>query len=152
MTRALGFRAEPSRIHWAVVEGSRQAPILLAHDRAAAPVDFDEAPALSWYRTRVKQIIEMYKPAAVTIWTAESIARGGNTVGARRRLRIEGVLLETADSCGLSATIGALAAISSKLGTPAKKYINADDFRGLDLSTLPAQRREAILVAVAGLP
>jgi len=46
MVRAIGFRAEPKRIHWAVVEGARRSPLLIAHDDAAAPVNLDEAPAL----------------------------------------------------------------------------------------------------------
>lgn len=152
MERSLGFRAEAKQIHWAVVEGTRHAPILIARDAAAAPVNLDEAPALSWYSTRVKHIVETYKPAVAAIRTAESIAQGSNKEGARRRLRIEGVLLQTIDSSGLKVTLGALAAISSKLGAQAKKYVQADEFRGLDLSKIPPPSREAILVAVATLP
>jgi hypothetical protein len=150
--RILGFRAEARQIHWAVVEGTRNAPILVAHDDAAAPVNLDEAPALSWYSGRVKHIVETYKPVAAAIRTAESVARGGNKEGARRRLRIEGVLLQTMDSCGLRAIIGALAMISGKLGSRAKKYIDSGELRGLDLSKIPPPRREAVVVAVASLP
>jgi len=152
MERALGFRAEPSQIHWAVVEGTQRAPILVAHDNAAAPVNLREAPALSWYRTRVKHIIGTYKPGAATIRCAESVARGSNKEGPRRRLRLEGVLLQTIDSCGLEVTIGALAMISGKLGSQAKKYIESGELRGLDLSEVPLPSKEAILVAVAALP
>jgi hypothetical protein len=150
--RALGFRAEAKKIHWAIVEGTRRVPILIAHDSAAAPVNLDEGPALSWYGSRVKHIVETYKPAVATIRTAESVARGSNKDGARRRLRIEGVLLQTIDSCGLKVTIGALAMISGKLGSQAKKYVDSDELRGLDLSKIPLPSKEAILVAVAALP
>jgi hypothetical protein len=150
--RALGFRAEARQIHWAVVEGTRQMPILVARDNAAAPVNLHEAAALSWYATRVKHIFETYKPAVATIRTAESVAQGSKKEGARRRLRIEGVLLQTMDTCGLTVTIGPLAMISSRLGTQAKKYVQSDEFRGLDLSKIPAPSREAVLVAVAALP
>lgn len=152
MERVLGFRAEPRQIHWAVVEGTRRVPILVAHSNAAAPVNLDEAPALSWYSTRVKHIVETYKPAVAAIRTAESVARGSNKDGPRRRLRIEGVLLQTIDSCGLKVTIGALAMISGRLGSQAKKYIDSGELRGLDLSKLPLPSKEAILVAVAALP
>jgi len=152
MSRALGFRAEPKQIHWAIVEGTRRAPILVAHDSAAAPVNLDEAPALSWYANRVKLIVEKYRPAVCMIRSAESVARGGNKDGPRRRLRIEGILLQIIDSCGLTVSIGALAAISGKLGSHAKTYIDSGELRGLDLSKIPVPSKEAILVAVAALP
>jgi hypothetical protein len=152
MNRALGFRAEPKQIHWAIVEGTRSDPILVAYDRASAPVNLDEAPALSWYTSRVKLIVEKYKPAVAMIRTAESVARGSHMDGPRRRLRIEGILLQTIDSCGLKVSIGALAMISGKLGSRAKKYIDSGELRGLDLSKIPLPSKEAILVAVAALP
>jgi hypothetical protein len=152
MERALGFRAEADRINWAVVEGTRNAPILVARDTAAAPVNLEEGPALSWYSCRVKLLVEAYKPAVATIRTAESVARGGNKDGARRRSRIEGVLLQTIDECGLNVTIGALAMISGRLGSRAKPYIDSGNFRGLDLSQVRTPSREAVCVAVAALP
>jgi hypothetical protein len=150
--RALGFRTEAKKIHWAVVEGSQDAPILVAHDKAAAPVSLEEAPALSWYRNRVEHIIHTYTPSVAAIRSAEPVARGSNKEGARRRLRIEGVLLQTIDSNGLKVTMGALAMISGKLGSRAKKYIDSGDLRGLDLSQIPDLSKEAVLVAVAALP
>jgi hypothetical protein len=153
MGRALGFRAESQQIHWAVVEGTQHDPILVAHDKAAAPVDLDEASALSWYSSRVRYVIETYHPARAAIRSAEPFARSGNKEGSRRRLRIEGVLLQTMNSCGLKATTGALATISSKLGTKkAKRYVESGEFRGLDLSQIAPLAREAVLVAVAALP
>ncbi|MGD1211288.1 MAG: hypothetical protein ABR973_08040 [Candidatus Acidiferrales bacterium] len=151
MERVLGFRAEAKEVHWAVVEGTRNAPILVARDAAAAPVTLDDAPALSWYSNRAKFIVETYKPVGAAIRTAESIARTNNS-GARRRLRIEGVLLQTIDSLGLKVILGALAMISGKLGSQAKQYITSGEFRGLDLSKIPPPAREAVLVAVALLP
>jgi hypothetical protein len=152
MERALGFRAETHKIYWAVVEGTRAAPILVAHDDAAAPVNLAEAPALSWYSGRVKHIVETYKPNAAMVRSAEPTARASRKEGPRVRLRIEGVLLQTLDSCGLNATIGALATISGKLGSQAKEYIESGELRGIDLSGLTSYSREAILVAVAALP
>jgi hypothetical protein len=150
--RALGFRAEARQVYWAVVEGTRRAPILVDHGKFAAPVDLDEAPSLSWYSSRVRHIVETHRPGVVAVRFPESIALGSNKESARRRLRIEGVLLQTGDSCGLQVMTGALAAISGKLGSQAKKYVDADEFRGIDLSAIPAPAREAILVAVAALP
>jgi hypothetical protein len=115
-------------------------------------VNLEEAAALSWYTNRIKLIIGRYKPAVAMIRTAESVARGGNKEGSRRRLRLEGVLLQTVDSCGVKIGIGALATISGRLGSQAKKYIESGEFRGLDLSKIPRPSKEAVLVAVAALP
>jgi hypothetical protein len=151
MARALGLRAEPSRIHWAIVEGTRDEPVYIGHDAFAAPVNLEEAPALSWYVTRVKHLLDSFTPDVAAIRTAEPIARGnGNST--RRRIRIEGVLLQTVDSCGIKVSLGALAMISGRLGTPAKKYVDAGEFRGLNISKFPTYSKEAILVAVAALP
>ncbi len=150
--RALGFRAEAKQVHWAVVEGTRLTPIHIDHGIAAAPINLDEAPALSWYSSRCRHIVQTYSPNAAMIRSAEAVARGAGKEGARRRLRIEGVLLQTIDACGLRVSIGALATISGKLGSQAKKYIESGELRGLDLSQLPSLAREAILVAVAALP
>lgn len=152
MTRALGFRADAKQIHWAIVEGTKHAPIRVASEKATAPVGLEEAAALTWYCTRVRHIIQTHTPHSAMIRSVEPTARGSNTEGARRRLRIEGVLLQTVDSCGIPVTIGALATISGKLGSQAKKYVESGSLRGLDLSTIPALSREAILVAVAALP
>lgn len=152
MERALGFRAETRKVYWAVVEGTRNAPILVAHDNAAAPVNLGEASALSWYSGRVRHIVETYKPSVAMIRSAEPTARGSRKEGPRLRLRIEGVLLQTIDSCGLKVAIGALATISGKLGTQAKGYIESGELRGMDLSRLPSYAKEAVLVAVAALP
>jgi hypothetical protein len=151
--QALGFRAEAQQVYWAVVEGTRDEPILVAHDKVAAPVGLNEAPALSWYTDRVRLLVNTYKPDAAGVRFAEPNARGSNKEGARRRSRIEGVLLQAIDSSGLGVTTGALAKISARLGTKkAKNYVDTGKLRGLDLSKLPTPAREAILVAVAALP
>ena len=99
MGRALGFRAEARQVYWAVVDGTRRSPILVGHDKFAAPVGLEEAPALSWYNDRAKLILETYKPSTVGVRFPEPVARGSNKEGAKRRLRIEGVLLRLIDSC-----------------------------------------------------
>ena len=80
------------------------------------------------------------------------MARGGGKEGPKKRLRIEGMLLLTMDACGLKVTIGPLAMISGKLGSRAKKYLEAGEVRGIDLSKLSTEDREAVLVALSALP
>ena len=148
----MGFRVEPKLIHWAVVEGTQEVPIVVAHDKIIAPATADEAAALGTFRERARHLFTTYGPNAVAIRSAEPMARGANRDGPRRRSRIEGVLMEASHSCGLPVTIGPLATISSRLDTKrAKEYLARGEFRGLDLKTIPGSGREAVLVAVAQL-
>src|SRR6266853_3731708 len=134
MAPCLGIRVEPSCIHWAVVEGRRDLPILIATDDATAPVQWDEAKALSWYRERILHIIGQYHPATVAVRYQEPKGRAAGNSG-RKRARIEGVVLEAANSRALPVVTGALVTISAKLKTKsAKKYLDHDDLRGLDWS------------------
>lgn len=149
----LGVRAEPRSLHWAVVEGMQNAPILTASDKAEAPGAYDEPAALSWFRARLLHLIDTYHPVAVGVRYPEPSGRGGNRDSARQRSRVEGVILEAANARGLPVLTGALTTIAAKLGTKkAKKYVDDAELRGLDLSSLPLPRREAVLVAVALLP
>ena len=152
--RILGIRAGPKAFHWAVVEGTQEAPSLLAQGKAEAPASYEEPAAIAALRDRVLHLIDTYHPTAVGVRFAESFGGGaGNTDSARRRCRVEGVVLEASHSRGLGVLTGALSRIGAKLGTRTpKKYIEGGDLRGLDLSALPSPRREAVLVAVAQLP
>jgi hypothetical protein len=153
MSLVLGFRAEGTQVYCVVVAGTRRAPTLVAHEKLTAPVDVDEAHALAWYRNEVRRLVDTYAPAAAVVRFPEFSARGGNKEGARRRLRIEGVLLEASCAYGLPARGAVLANIGAKLGSKqAKKYLGSGDLRGLDLSPLPEYAREAALAAVTALP
>jgi hypothetical protein len=126
--------------------------MLVAHDTAAAPVDLEEAPALSWLRDRARLVIEANKPDGAVLRAPEPVA-AGNTDSARRRLRVEGVLLEISHAYGMKVATRALAAISAKLGTKsAKSDLDLDEFRGINISKLSKPLREAVLFAVACLP
>lgn len=152
MIRSVGFRAEAQRIYWAVLQGTQHNPVLIDHNKASAPIAMDEPPALSWYSQRVRLIVDQHKPSIAAIRLAEPTAMGSGKEGAKRRSRLEGVLIQTLDDCGLDVTMGALATISSQMGSRAKKYTDADELRGLDISGFPVPAKEAILVAVARLP
>ena len=151
LARVLGIRVEPSSINWAIVEGTRELPILVAADDANAPAQWDEANALSWYRERVLHIIEQYNPAIVAVRYQEPKGRAAGNAG-RKRARIEGIVLEASNSRAIPVKTGALVTISANLKTKsAKIYLSRDDLRGLDWSKQNPLRREAILVAVSVL-
>lgn len=154
MARVIGFRAEAKQVHWAVVEGTSDAPILVAHQKEAAPTSEREEPrSLAWYRARIRDVLELYKPETAAVRFPESTAKGANKDGAKRRLRIEGILLEASQSWGCNASGTLLQAISSRLEVKsAKPLLENDDFRGVDWSAVSKEAREAILAAVAALP
>ncbi len=148
----LGFRAEPTCIHWALVSGSIDAPVLDTHDEAAAPVNQTEAQQLTWYRDRVLLLIETHRPGKVAVRFAEAFRPKGAKGDSGTRSRIEGVILEAANSVKLPVITGALKTISSRLGSQsAKKYLESDDLRGLDWSSVSKNSKEAILIAAAAL-
>jgi hypothetical protein len=153
---AIGFRAEKDTIHWAVVEGTKQQPIIVADDKFSAPLTYSDAESMAFFRDRLITVIEQYKPTTGFIRYAETFLPrkpAPNALGSMfARARIEGVILEAAHSVGVKIVGASLAGITSELGSKrAKAYLEAGELRGADLTGRPAERREAILVAVSAL-
>lgn len=152
LARAVGFRVEPNSVHWAVTEGTSEAPVLLADDRFAAPATFSEAQALSWYRERVLLLLKQYEPAGAGIKYTEQAARARAGDSSRTRSRIEGVILEALHSAGLTPLTGTLVKVSARLESDsAKKYLENNDLRGIRLDRKTPARKDAILMSVAAL-
>ena len=56
---AIGFRAEPSAINWAIVEVILTLqPVLVAAGQLSAPATYDEAAALQWFRDTVLSLLQ----------------------------------------------------------------------------------------------
>jgi len=148
------LRAEKDCIQWALVEGSGAEPVLLNDGKFAAPITYDEPKALAWYRERIKTMVDEFKPKTVAVRYPETYLRFKPKAPSSfyARIRIEGVIVEAAQSSGVRVETGAWATLSSRLGSKsAKAYLESGELRGLDLSTKPDNRREAIIAAVAGL-
>ena len=150
--KTIGFRAEPEQINWAAVEGTVESPILIAADSFSAPTHYSEAEALSCYRQKIVDLLEKYSPlTAVGVRYPEPFGSKAND-SSRRRNRIEGVILEAANSLTIRVITGALVTISKRLGSKAAKhYLDGDDLRGLDWSKFNKNLREAILTAASAL-
>jgi hypothetical protein len=156
VSRALGLRVEPAAVHFAIVEGTADAPVLVADDRYAAPKGFQEAEALSWYRSRTRVLLNEHRPDRAAMKYMESVAGRGrpprSTDSTRRRHRIEGVLLQLLEEEGVPVRTGPFATVAAGLGSKsAKAYVEAEDLRGLDWSGKRPLAKEAILTAVAAL-
>ncbi|MCA9626553.1 MAG: hypothetical protein KC766_02750 [Myxococcales bacterium] len=143
---------EPKRLHWAVVEGAAEAPILVGHDKANPPVHESEPESLTFYRERLSFLIEKYEVAVVGIRYQETHGRHGKLDGICRRSRIEGVLVEGANAVRIPVVPGMMVQLSAALGVKtAKADLERGELRGLDLSSLTPERREAVLAAVAAM-
>ncbi|MEH1916884.1 hypothetical protein [Nostoc sp.] len=155
MIKAIGFRVEPQTVNYAVVEGTKQEPILITHDKMSPPNSYDkESDKLVWYRERLFTIIEEYQPQSGAIRLPEPSSFGKSKIDSLlKRARIEGVILEGLGKKGIECIVGALTTISSEINSKsAKQYLSNDDFRSLDWSNIKnINQREAILVAVTQL-
>jgi hypothetical protein len=150
--KAIGLRAEPDAFNWAVVEGTLEAPVLLAVERVAAPSGYSDPEMLNYFRERLLHIIQTHAPKIVGLRTPETISRGSGE-SARKRLRLEGVLLGVSGECTLPATIGALSTVNRLLGSKsAKLLLQSENYRGLDWSKHTPAKREAILISASLLP
>ena len=118
---AIGFRAEPSSLNWAIVEGTQHAPRLRAADILKAPVSFSEAASLAWFRTQVINLYEKFSPTGVAVRYPETIMGRSNQLSGNKRCRVEGVVLEVAQSRGVEVATGALNTVSKNLGTKGAK-------------------------------
>lgn len=152
----MGFRVEPKAVHFAVVGGSVEEPVLVDSGRYAAPKTYDEAEALSWYRSRTKVLIEEHQPERAAIKYMESVAGRGraprSTDSTRKRHRIEGVVLQLLDQENIAVRAGPFATVSAGLGSKsAKSYVNSNELRGLDLTGRTKLAKEAIVAATAAL-
>lgn len=155
MVKAIGFRVEPQTVNYAVVEGTKQEPVLIAHDKMSPPNSYDkESDKLAWYRKCLLTIIEQYQPQYAAIRLPEPISfKAANKDSLLQRARIEGVILEGLGTERIECIVGPLATISSEINSKsAKKYLSNDDFRNLDWSNIKNKnQREAILVAITQL-
>lgn len=151
----IGFRAEKDKVHFAIVKGTRQSPILVDANKFSAPAAYSLGEALAWYRDRVHALVTQHHPVRGTVRLSETfLARKPTPTSLDSmfaRARIEGVLLEALASKQVSVSCGKLQQIASGLGTKtAKHYLDEDEVRGLDWSSIKnANTREAILAAVS---
>jgi len=149
-----GVRAEPAAIHWAIVQGTLNRPILHAHGSEVAPNAYTEGESLVWIRKRLVYIIDTFKPMKVAVRYPERNAQGANKDSAKARCRVEGVVLEAAGSGNLPTVTGAMGTFGkySESESP-KEDLKSEDLRGLDWSKYrDSKLREAIFVAASLLP
>ncbi|MFH1923031.1 MAG: hypothetical protein ABIP48_24470 [Planctomycetota bacterium] len=150
--KAVGFRAEKDSITWAVVDDSTDPHVVEAFDRIRAPDTYNEAERLALFRERLKALIQQQSPSVAAIRYPETVTRRSATSSDHMRLRIEGVILEAAQSEGINVMTGALRTIGARLGTKtAKTYLDRDDLRGMKYPRKSKIVKDAVIVAEAAL-
>jgi Holliday junction resolvasome RuvABC endonuclease subunit len=150
--KAIGFRAEPSGVHWAVVEGSSSSPTLVDHGFIAAPASFNsESERLSHIREWVVSTVSDHAPdkTGVRVPEGNSQAKGAST---NARLRIEGVIMEACASNKVSVRSSTINTMGSLMGTSnTQGYLRADEVRGLKFPKKKKELREAIMTAISAM-
>jgi hypothetical protein len=143
---ALGLRCHNDAIAYVVLDGSRATPRVIDHGRTRMPRS-DRGEQLIWLRQEVHEMLDRFAPTHVAFKAAENVARPDSA-----RAEAEGVLQEAVHARGLTALRRIKSQMRADLGfeRPAR-YIN-EALVGTGLEGLPANRHEAALVALAGLP
>ena len=132
---ALGIRAEPTALHWAVVEGAPDQPILRACETVQCPRAFQEPAILAWLRKQIMALMDEHSIHVVGLRMSEPIARGAGRDSVKRRTRMEAIVMEATESAGRGLVSGALATIGRYLGSAhPKSYLAQHTVRGLDWS------------------
>lgn len=144
---ALGFRCQADAITYVVLSGTRDVPAVVDHGVTRMPRG-DRGVQLVWLRQEIHEMLDRFAPDTVSFKAAENIARHRDP----ERAEAEGVLQEAVRARGLTAVKRIKSQIRSDLGfaRPAR-YID-EALHDAGLATLPRNRHEAALVALAALP
>jgi hypothetical protein len=139
----IGFRCHKDALACVVLDGSVDEPQLLEQHFIRMP-KAERAEQLVWLRQEIQEIIQRTTPSAVAFKSAEAIARRKDL----GRAETEGVLQEAVRASGLLPHRRVWSQIKADLHFPkAARYLPS--LLTGPLGTLPANRREAALAALA---
>lgn len=148
--RAMGIRASPRRVHYAIVEGADNYEILTVASVVVPPA-LALPEQLHFVRTTLLDLMAEYGVRRAGIRLTEPNARSTAVV----RLSLEGVIQELLSSSNVEFYFaGAIATISAHLGekdrSTVKRYFEGQVFMGLDAwGDYSREQRESIVTAVA---
>jgi len=154
---ALGFRVETKVIRIAVVRRRGQE---LAYEVMPLnlPLALEDPQQLTYVRSNLLDVMREAGARFAGIRTGEHVSRGGLKASGRRRIMIEGVLMELiASGSAESYVIGAKATLASRLNVThdeiGKLIEGTSSWLGSDgWVDLKSNEREAVLIAAASLP
>lgn len=151
----LGLRATVKEVFWAALSGTPETPILEDSNRIKLPKDTNLPEQLHGIHSQLRAVIEAFKPeiAAIRLQETFIVRRPGQKAFASMldRARIEGVLMQTLYDRGVEVWTGGLQAMKSEMGAShsLKEYLSSPDLRGIDLSSMKSELKEAVVAALA---
>lgn len=126
--RSIGIRVSTSEIYYSIFEVTADGIKLISHEKINEPAAYTFPQVLTYYRKHLESIVKEYKVSKCGIKIAEPMAgRMGQaaTEGSKKRLQIEGVMIETANSIGMELIYGPFATFAPLLRI--KKLIDFTD-------------------------
>ncbi len=149
--RCLGIRSIANGAHWAVLDGTRQAPVLVARGVVEPPKGTHEPAALAHLREELRRLIQLYGVEYVVVRAVEQRANAREKL--YPRIRAEAVALEAGQSSGLHTSHLDETRIASLLGLarPVPGTRRPRELGSLDLSRLTENEVNAILASAARL-
>ncbi len=100
--KVMGFRAEKDAVHWAVLTGTVQAPVVLAHAKFEPVPAPSESIWLAELRNGLLNLLEIHAPQRIGLHLITAHAERPSTAKAfgnlLRRARAEGIVMEIAQT------------------------------------------------------
>ncbi len=146
--RILAVRCSNTDFAYAVIEGSKQSPIVIDSNLTGFPKGYDEPALFHWFHQEIMGLIGKHHPAGVAVKAAESMVKRSGSL--ETRIRVEGIALMSAAEAGCDTARRKIkSTIAKDLGMKGKgKYLETklDTSPIADFDSYNAKKQEAILV------
>lgn len=147
----IGFRCEPNKVHWVVLDGTVAAPQVVARGSMQMPTTPERHSKLRWLFHETVDIVGRYAPSRVAYKKAET--SGSST--SPERIQAEGVVMAAVAEAGITDMRGLVKrSIASRVGHtgPARYVTRRPTEVGLQGIGSSDAEKEAALAAWAELP
>lgn len=153
MMRIIGFRCSNNDYTFAVLEGTKISPVIVAINTISFPKNYTRPAILQWFYLDLQGLLNRYKPNAIFIKKAEGIAARGKTFV--ERVGNEAIILLVAGINNIKYVEDRVkSTIARNLGYKGKAHYLKDAFKNSVLEEYenePEKIKEAILVAWSAL-
>ena len=144
----LAIRCSNTDFAYAIVDGTKDSPVLVHCDVTGYPKGYEEHSLFHWFHQEITDLLDTHSPDTLAVKAAETMVKRSGSL--ETRIRIEGIALMSAAEVGCaSAHRKVKSTIAKDLGMKGKgKYLETK----LDTSPIPdfdsynTKQQEAILV------
>lgn len=117
--KVIALRCSNSDFTYAILEGTRTNPTIIASESISFPKGYEEFSLLYWFYQEIVGIISTHRPTTLVVKATEPMVRRSNNL--ESRIRIEGIALMAAAEAGCaSACRKVKATIAKNLGMKGK--------------------------------